>query len=116
MSTRYVVQNNQHVFLVEQGTRFVLKLTLTANPMPASSNLYKNGQLLYSSPQGTIYLSLDTVSIQTAQYTHGGNYTITCSNYLGEGRLSFQLRVVGKPTFFYYKLLKLSDNKIMFFT
>ena len=95
--THYVVQNDQHVFIVEQGARFVLKLTLSANPMPTSSNLYKNGQLLHRSPLGTIYLSLDTVSIQTVQNSHDGNYMITCSNIMGEGRLSFQIRVVGKP-------------------
>lgn len=63
--------------------------------MPASANLCKNGQLLQRSPWGTIYLGLDSVGIQTVDQSHEGNYTISTSNLMGEGRLSFQLRVIG---------------------
>ena len=97
--TSYALENNQHVFTVEQGTRFYLKLNLSANPWPTSSNLYKNGIALQRASwggQGTINLTADSVNIQSVQNTDAADYTISCSNSMGEGRFSFRLRVEGK--------------------
>ena len=51
---RYDFQNNTHVFTVEQGTHFYLKLKLSANTWPTSYNLSKNGVVLQRPPLGTI--------------------------------------------------------------
>ena len=97
--TSYAFENNQPVFTVEQGTLFYLKLKLSANPRPSSANLSKNGTVLQSSPWGNITLDVDSVTIPSVQSTDAGNYTISCSNSMGEGRFSFRLKVVGKTTF-----------------
>jgi hypothetical protein len=98
----YALENNQHVFSAEIGTGFYLKLVLTANPSPTSCNLYKDGVLLppatWNAP-GTIYITDDSVDIQTVQFTDAGNYTITSSNSMGQGQFSFRLNVLGKILF-----------------
>ena len=96
---RYDFQNNTHVFIVEQGTRFYLKLNLSANPWPTSCNLSKNGVVLQRSPLGTIQLEVDSVNIQSVQASDAANYTISCSNTYGQGNFSFRLNVVGKGNF-----------------
>ena len=98
--TMYTYESNQHVFTVEQGTHFYLKLNLSANPWPTSCDLYKNGIILQRSPFGNINLNVDSVNIQSVQNTDNGNYTISCSNSMGEGRFPFQLKVVGKTNFY----------------
>lgn len=93
------VKNNQHVFTVEPGNRFYLKLDLTANPWPKNDNLSKNGSVLqrvqWAGP-GTINLGVDSVNIQTAQFSDAGNYVISCSNLMGEARFPFRLKVESK--------------------
>ena len=97
--TSYAFENNQHVFTVEQGTRFYLKLKLSANPWPSSNNLSKNGTVLQSSPWGNITLDVDSITIPSVQSSDAANYTISCSNSMGVERYSFRLKVVGKTTF-----------------
>ena len=94
--TSYAFENNQHVFTVEQGTRFYLKLNLTANPWPTNDSLSMNGIVLQQSPQGNITLEVDSINIPSVQNTDAGNYTISCSNLMGTVRFSFRLKVVGK--------------------
>jgi hypothetical protein len=94
----YAFENGQHVFTVGQGTPFYLKLNLSANPPPNSSNLSNNGiPLPHAAPgQRAINIGTDSVSIQSVQSTDAANYTISCSNLMGEGQFSFRLKVVGK--------------------
>lgn len=94
--TDYAFENNQHVFTVEQGTRFYLKLNLTANPPPKNDSLSKNGTILQRSPWGNINLGVNSANIQSVQYTDTANYTISCSNSMGAGSFFFRLNVVGK--------------------
>ena len=93
--TSHSYTNNEHVFTVEQGTRFYLKLHLTANPMPTSATIYKNGQELPSSPWGTIYLCVNSVRIDSVTQGHAGRYRISSRNVMGEGSISFKLNVQG---------------------
>lgn len=93
--TRHRIENGENVFYVEQGTRFYLKLVLTANPMPTECDLYEDGRLVQSSPWGRIYLRLDSFEIRSVQGTDEGYYRMTCSNIMGEGSFSFRLRVQG---------------------
>jgi hypothetical protein len=95
----YAYENNQPVFTAEQGTRFYLKLSLTANPWPTSYDLYRNGRALQRAVgvgQATINLNPDSVNFQRVQSTDAANYTITSSNSMGQGQFSFRLKVVGK--------------------
>ena len=96
------IENNQDVFTVEQGTRFYLKLYLSANPPPTSCNLSKNGNVLPSSPWGAIQLGADSVNIQSVQASDAANYTISCTNTYGQGYYSFRLNVVGKGSSFVF--------------
>ena len=107
--TRHDVQNNTHVFTVLRGNRFYLKLNLRANPWPNSESdaLSKNGVVLQRSPQGNILLEVDSMDIQTVQFADAANYTISCSNSMGEGRFSFRLDVMGKTTIVYFLGLNL---------
>ena len=87
------------MFIVEQGTRFYLKLNLVSNPWPSSSNLSNNGIPLQRAQwggPGTINLGVDSVNIQSVQNIDAGNYTISCSNLNGDANFSFRLRVEGK--------------------
>lgn len=95
-SSRYEIINNQHIFTVVQGSRFYLKLNLSANPPPNNDSLSKNGTVLQRSPWGNINLGVDSVNIQTVQFTDEAKYTISCSNSMGTANFSFQLKVVGK--------------------
>ena len=94
-SREYDVVNGRYTFTVEQGTRFFLKLKLTADPMPCSAELFKNGALVRSSQYGTVYVSVDRICIQTV-YGQGyaGVYKLKCNNGL-EGEISFELKVRG---------------------
>ena len=96
----YAFENNQHVFTVEQGTRFYLKLNLSANPPPNSRDLYENGRALPPAVPGlaqrVINLNNDSINIQSVQAADAANYTISCSNSMGEAQFSFRLKVVGK--------------------
>ena len=97
--TSHAVENNQHVFTVEPGNRFYLKLNLTANPWPTNDDLSKNGSALqrvqWAGP-GTISLGVDSINIQSTQYSDAGNYVISCSNFMGKGRFPFRLKVESK--------------------
>ena len=99
----HTVENNQDVFTVEQGTRFYLKLNLSANPVPNSRNLSENGRALSPAVPGlaqhVINLNNDSINIQSVQATDAANYTISCSNSMGKGEFSFRLKVVGKVLF-----------------
>ena len=103
-STKFIshsIENNQHVFVVEQGTPFYLKLKLSANPPPTSCEIYANGIPLPPAVPGqrAIYYSNDSVNIQSVQASDAADYKITCSNSLGEGQFLFRLKVVGKVLF-----------------
>ena len=95
--TSYYYDNstNEHVFTVEQGRPFFLKLNLSANPPPSNVNLYEKGQKLQSVAGGTINLQTDSVGIQTATKSHEGSYTIKSSTIAGEGSLRFRIQVEG---------------------
>ena len=104
---RYDIENHTHVFTVEQGTRFYLKLYLRANPPPTSRNLSMNGIVLGSSAgggggRGTIQLGVDSVDIQSVQASEAADYTISCTNAYGKGQFSFRLNVVGKGSLFVF--------------
>ena len=94
-SREYDRSHRRHVFTVEQGTRFFLKLDLTADPMPSSVELLRNGHTVSSSSFATIYVSADRICIQTV-YGQGyaGVYKLKCNNGL-EGHISFELIVIG---------------------
>ena len=89
--------NQRYIFTVEQGTRFYLKLKLTADLMPSCAELYKNGYVVKSTSYATIYVSIDRMCIQTV-YGSGyeGVYTLVTRNSQGEGKISFELKVKGK--------------------
>ena len=93
--TSYAYENNELVFTVEQGTRFYLKLHLTANPRPTSENVYENGHLLQYSPYGTIYTGVDNMRVESVNQSHAGRYKISSSNIAGEGHITFRLKVKG---------------------
>ena len=94
--TSYRCVNNEHVFTVEQGTRFYLKLHLTANPMPTNIKLYGNGEELQRSPTGTIYADVDYFRIDRVDQSYPGSYRLSSRNFMGEGSISFVLKVQGK--------------------
>ena len=99
-SYHYDSLNKRYVFTVEQGTRFYLKLKLTAIPMPSSADLYKNSYPVKSSRYATIYISVDRMCIPTVYgASYAGVYTIICRNTEGEGRISFELKVKGTYTY-----------------
>ena len=66
------------MFNVEQGRRFFLKLN--GNAGSGEPDLYKNGQMLQSSPSGTIRVTSNSVGIQSVNNGHEGNYRIQSSN------------------------------------
>ena len=87
----------QHIFTVEQGRRFYLQLNLTAYPLPTRADLYKNGQIVQSTPMGTIFVGVDRMGIQSVdRQAYAGTYTIRSSNDAGYGEISFQLKVQRK--------------------
>ena len=88
---------NEHVFTVEQGRPFFLKLNLSANPPPSNANvsLYADGRKLPRVAGGTINLQPDSVGIQRATKSDEGSYTIKSSTTAGEGSLRFRIQVEG---------------------
>ena len=96
-SHRYDYYNERYIFTVEQGTRFFLKLKLTADPMPSCAELYKSGREVRSSSYATIFFSIDRMCIQTVYGSaYEGVYTLVTKNTYGEGKISFELKVKGK--------------------
>ena len=96
-SPDYDHRNKRYIFTVEQGTRFFLKLKLTANPMPSCAELYKNRSVVKSSNYATIFFSIDRMCIPTVYGSaYEGVYTLVTKNTYGEGKISFELKVKGK--------------------
>ena len=93
--TSHKYKHNEHIFTVEQGTQFYLKLNLNAYPMPTDEDLYKDGHLVPSSPQGTIYCGVDYMQIHRVNHSQAGKYKISSRNRAGEGHISFRLKVKG---------------------
>ena len=87
---------NEIIFTVEAGTGFFLKLALFANPLPFKFSFQRVSQQ-YPIPtlDGTVEFGLEFVRIHSAQHSHKGRYTISCSNSVGDGQFSFQLQVQG---------------------
>ena len=92
----YKCRNNEHVFTVEQGTQFYLKLHLTANPMPTYETLYYNDEEVPYTPDGTIYTGVDYMRIDSVIQSDAGPYKISTRNWMGEGSMSFRLDIQGK--------------------
>ena len=70
--TSHEIKNNVHVFEVEQGTQFFLKLN--GNPRAGEPDLYKNGREVLSSPNGTINVRSHSMGIQSVTPRHEGTY------------------------------------------
>ena len=87
------IKNNEHVFTVQQGKRFYLKLYLNAYPKPKDEDLYKDSELLQYDPNGTIYSGVDFMEIQRVVPNDAGKYKISSRNSVGEGHFSFRLKV-----------------------
>ena len=92
----YKYSNNEHVFTVEQGTQFNLRLHLTANPMPTYDTLYRNSQEVPESSNGVIYTGVDYMRIDSVTPSQSGYYRLSSSNFMGEGSISFRLNVEGR--------------------
>ena len=91
-------QKGQHVFNVEQGERFYLQLHVSTPPIPVRAVLYKNGEIVESTRDGTIYVGIDRMGIQTVdRQAYAGNYTIEGYTDSGAvyGEFSFKLVVKG---------------------
>lgn len=59
--------------------------------------LYKDGKLVESTSDGTIFVDVDRMGIQLVdRKTYSGRYTIQCSNTAGTGEITFYLKVQGK--------------------
>lgn len=73
-----------------------MALNLTAYPLPTTAKLYKNGTLVESSQEGTIFVAVDRMGIQTVdRKAYEGHYTILSTNEAGSGEISFSLKVKG---------------------
>lgn len=73
-----------------------MALNLIAYPLPAKAKLYKNGVFVTDSRQGTIFIGLYRMGIQTVDSTaYEGHYTIQSTNEAGTGDISFRLKVKG---------------------
>ena len=89
-------RKNEYIFTVEQGCRFYLQLNLTASPFPTRADLYKDGNLVESTRNGTIFVGIDRMGIQSVdRQAYAGSYKIVSSNDAGHGEISFQLKVQG---------------------
>ena len=84
----------QHVFNVEQGTRFHLSYDANTYLTPSASDveLYRNGQHLQRVQGGTITLQGSYMHIPAVDQIHEGAYTITASS---GAQVSFRLKVQG---------------------
>ena len=94
----YDRRQGQYVFNVELGGRFYLKLNILTSPSPAKADLIKNGKIVKSTKNGTIYVDIDRMGIQTVdRRAYAGNYTIRSYTDYGAlyGEFSFQLVVNG---------------------
>ena len=91
-------KHNEHIFTVEQGAEFHLKLILNAYPMPAddSKDLYKNDHRIQIQHSRTMEWGLDYMRIVTVDRSHAGKYTIVSENIAGKGKIIFQLKVKRK--------------------
>lgn len=89
-------RKNEYTFTVEQGCRFYLQLNLTASPFPTRADLYKDGKLVESTRNGTIFVGIDRIGIQSVdRQAYAGSYRIVSSNDAGHGEITFNLRVQG---------------------
>ena len=97
--TSYFYDNatNEHVFTVEQGCRFFLKLNLSANPPPTSDDviLDRIGQTLQGVPHNSIRFQIDSVDIQMVTIQHDGSYILRSSTSAGEASIQFRIQVQG---------------------
>ena len=88
---------NEYTFTVEQGSRFYLQFNLTASPFPTRAELYKDDKLVESTRNGTIFVGIDRVGIQSVdRQQYAGRYKIISSNDAGHGEISFNLKVQRK--------------------
>ena len=106
--TSYKVTNGVHVFNVEQGQRFFLKLS--GNVGSSEPDLYKNGQKLLPSPLGTIYVSSDSVAIESVSASDGGTYKIRSSS---GAELTYRLNVTGMEVISHTTTFRLSISHII---
>ena len=89
--------SGKNIITAEQGTPFLLKFEISARPIPADVDVYKDGKKVQiSHANGTIFVGLDRFSIPIVdRKSYGGKYTISASNSHGEGHVTFQLKVKG---------------------
>lgn len=96
-SNSYDRWKEEYTFTVEQGRRFYLQFNLTASPFPTRADLYRNGQLVESTRNGTIFVGIDRVGIQSVdRQEYAGSYRLVSSNDAGYGEISFHLKVQHK--------------------
>ena len=88
--TSHNIINGIHVFDVEQGQRFFLKLNDSVGS--GVPDLYKNGQKLMSSPSGTINVRSNSVGIESTMARDDGTYKSQSSN---GAELTYRLNVTG---------------------
>ena len=93
-SQSYDYVTGQHVFKVEQGTRFYLRYDSNTYPPPAERDIeiYRDGQHLQRSPRGTFTLEGSYMDIQAVNQGYEGDYRITSSS---GAEVSFRLEVKG---------------------
>lgn len=96
-STSFDRRKDEYTFRVEQGCRFYLQFNLTASPFPTRADLYKDGRLVESTSNGTIFVGIDRVGIQSVdRREYAGSYRLVSSNDAGCGEISFHLKVQRK--------------------
>ena len=79
-----------------------MQLNVPTPPFPRRAVLFKNGEIVESTKDGTIYVGVDRMGIQTVdQFTYRGNYTI--KNYTDSGSIhgEFSFKLDVKGTFIY---------------
>ena len=106
---------NEYTFTVEQGSRFYLQFNLTASPFPTRADLYKDGNLVESTRNGTIFVGIDRIGIQSVdRQQYAGRYRIFSSNDAGHGEISFNLKVQRKIIKLIIIVIEIVNNSLYY--
>ena len=84
------IRNHEHVFEVEQGNRFYLKLK--GNRTHSEPELYHDGYEVPDAPNGTIIVGKNSMEIRSVEPNDEGRYTMEAPN---GAAITFRLKVIG---------------------
>lgn len=105
---RYDEERDEHVFTVEQGGRFLLKLELSDYPRDSTKYLHalscKDDTMLCGVSCSAFAYDLNMVDIQIVTKKHDNTYMMKCKSNVAVVTASFRFRLIVEGTCIAFKI------------